>query len=61
MSDLSYQVLPQSTIAISNTIALDFAKQMVGPVGGLCFALVVAMSCFGALNGKFIGQDSVCS
>jgi len=44
-------VLPQELVAHSNTVALDFGKAIFGPVGGLLLALVVALSCFGALNG----------
>lgn len=45
-------VLPKSLIAQSNTVALDFGKAVLGPTGGIVFAVVVAVSCFGALNSK---------
>jgi hypothetical protein len=32
---------------------MDFGRAMFGPVGGTVFALLVAISCFGALNGKY--------
>lgn len=35
----------------SNTVAMDFGRALFGPVGGVVFALMVAFSCFGALNG----------
>lgn len=46
-----YIVLPRELVAHSNTVALDFGKAIFGPVGGLLLALVVALSCFGSLNG----------
>ncbi|KAK9897215.1 hypothetical protein P389DRAFT_54590 [Cystobasidium minutum MCA 4210] len=45
-------VLPKTLVAHSNTVGLDFGKQIFGPVGGVVFALIVAVSCFGALNGS---------
>lgn len=36
---------------MSNTVALDFGHAMFGSIGGSVFALIVAISCFGALNG----------
>jgi amino acid transporter len=35
----------------------DFGKAIFGPVGGVIFALVVAISCFGALNSE-LGVNS---
>ncbi|CAG8571684.1 2419_t:CDS:2 [Diversispora eburnea] len=46
-----YAVLPSSIVIQTNTIALDFGREMFGPVGGILFALCVAASCFGAANG----------
>ena len=43
-------VLPASTIASSNTIAVDFGHLVFGPIGSLILALIVGASCFGALN-----------
>lgn len=43
-------VLPLSTIASSNTIAVQFGSVVFGPVGSLVLALIVGGSCFGALN-----------
>lgn len=52
IANLSYLiVLPTDAIASSNTVALDFGKTVLGPVGGLIFALLVACSCLGMLNG----------
>jgi amino acid transporter len=36
---------------MSNTVALDFGRRVFGAVGGSLFAAMVAISCFGALNG----------
>ncbi|KAK7019353.1 putative L-methionine transporter, partial [Favolaschia claudopus] len=43
-----------NTISLSNTVAMDFGRALFGPVGGTVFALMVAVSCFGALNGASI-------
>ncbi|TFY51174.1 hypothetical protein EVJ58_g10704 [Rhodofomes roseus] len=53
LANLSYfVVLDKATLARSNTVALDFGRALFGPVGGIVFALMVAVSCFGALNGS---------
>ncbi len=41
----------QATVGLSNTVALDFGRAIFGPIGGSIFAILVAISCFGALNG----------
>ena len=41
----------QTIVARSNTVAMDFGRALFGPVGGFLFAFMVAISCFGALNG----------
>ena len=41
----------QATVGMSNTVALDFGRAVFGRIGGIVFAVVVALSCFGALNG----------
>jgi hypothetical protein len=41
----------QSVVGQSNTVALDFGRALLGPIGGTIFAFMVAFSCFGALNG----------
>ncbi|CAE7234017.1 unnamed protein product [Rhizoctonia solani] len=46
-----FAVLPKVTVERSNTIALDFGRELFGGVGALVFAAVVAISCFGATNG----------
>ena len=43
----------QATVGMSNTVALDFGRALFGPIGGGVFAAMVALSCFGALNGQF--------
>lgn len=48
-----FTVLDKAVVASSNTVALDFGTQMLGPAGGISFACLVAISCFGALNGSF--------
>lgn len=51
LANISYIiVLPQSTIESSNTIAIEFGQKVFGSVGALILALVVSMSCIGALN-----------
>lgn len=32
---------------------MDFGRALFGPVGGAVFACMVAVSCFGALNGTY--------
>lgn len=55
LANVSYFiVLPYSVAIASSTIGLDFGRAVAGPVGGLLFALVVALSCIGALNGSLI-------
>ena len=50
------QILPQLSsqdiVAQSNTVALDFGRAVIGPFGGVLFAVMVAISCFGAMNGE---------
>lgn len=48
-----FVVLDKETVAKSNTVALDFGRSLFGPIGGVLFAVMVAISCFGALNGSF--------
>ena len=36
----------------SNAVALDFGRTLFGSIGGVVFAVCVAVSCFGALNGN---------
>src|SRR5947207_697043 len=51
LANISYFfVLPSSTIEGTNTVAVQFGSKVFGPVGALVLALVVAGSCFGALN-----------
>ena len=45
-----YLVLPGSVINKSNTVAVAFGAKVFGPIGGIVFAIVVSLSCFGALN-----------
>ncbi|KZS99222.1 L-methionine transporter [Sistotremastrum niveocremeum HHB9708] len=48
-----FVLLDKETVARSNTVALDFGRALMGPMGALIFAGMVAFSCFGALNGSF--------
>ncbi|MCJ1247854.1 hypothetical protein MMC30_005069 [Trapelia coarctata] len=43
-------VLPPVTIASTNTIAVHFGSVVFGPLGSLFLAVIVSLSCFGALN-----------
>lgn len=43
-------VLPLSAINSSNTVAVMFGNKVFGPIGSLILALIVSLSCFGALN-----------
>ncbi|EJD02312.1 L-methionine transporter [Fomitiporia mediterranea MF3/22] len=54
LTNVSYfVVLDKTTIGLSNTVALDFGRAILGTFGGSLFALIVAISCFGALHGSF--------
>ncbi|KAF9218402.1 amino acid transporter [Gyrodon lividus] len=53
LANVSYLVvLDKATVGMSNAVALDFGRVLFGPVGGVVFAVMVAVSCFGALNGS---------
>ncbi|KAG8833528.1 hypothetical protein FRC17_010560 [Serendipita sp. 399] len=53
-TNISYfLVLDKATVSSSNTIALDFGRSLFGSAGAIVFAGMVAISCFGALNGAF--------
>lgn len=47
-----FLVLPPNQVSQTNTVALDFGSAVLGSTGGILFALIVAFSCFGALNGQ---------
>ncbi|WVN86674.1 uncharacterized protein L203_101846 [Cryptococcus depauperatus CBS 7841] len=52
-ANLSYFiVLAPSIVASSNTVALEFGKATIGKIGAVVFSILVAISCFGALNGN---------
>ncbi|WWC69289.1 uncharacterized protein I206_103227 [Kwoniella pini CBS 10737] len=54
LANISYfVVLSPSVVAASNTVALDFGKETIGKFGMVVFSVLVAISCFGALNGSF--------
>jgi len=46
-----YFLRGESIVERSNTVALDFGRALFGPVGAVIFSVMVAISCFGALNG----------
>ncbi|KAJ3536666.1 hypothetical protein NM688_g6806 [Phlebia brevispora] len=48
-----FVVLDKAIVGMSNTVALDFGRAMFGRPGAIVFAVMVATSCFGALNGSF--------
>jgi len=48
-----FVVLDKETVARSNTVGLDFGRALFGPAGGILFSCIIAVSCFGALNGSF--------
>jgi amino acid transporter len=51
MANVSYFfVLPVSVIDSTNTVAVMFGSKVFGHIGSLIFAIIVSLSCFGALN-----------
>lgn len=52
-------VLDKATVGSSNAVALDFGRVLFGPIGGVVFAVFVAVSCFGALNGSISPQPTI--
>ena len=58
LANVSYLVvLDKETVGLSNTVALDFGRALLGPMGGMIFALMVAISCFGALNCEVLSCE----
>ncbi|WWC89749.1 uncharacterized protein L201_004675 [Kwoniella dendrophila CBS 6074] len=54
LANISYfMVLSPSIVVASNTVALDFGKETIGKFGMVVFSVLVAVSCFGALNSSF--------
>ena len=49
---VSWLIVVQDVVSLSNTVAVDFGRALFGAAGGTVFALMVAFSCFGALNGE---------
>lgn len=43
-------VLPSAVLNKTNTVAVAFGSKVFGPIGALLIALIVSLSCFGALN-----------
>lgn len=54
-----FVVLDPSTVASSNTVALDFGRETLGRAGAVVFSVLVAVSCFGALSNSFYTSESV--
>jgi amino acid transporter len=53
LANLAYFfVLPLAVINSSNTVAVMFGNKVFGPIGSLALALIVSLSCFGALNAS---------
>ncbi|KAF4632722.1 hypothetical protein G7Y89_g5409 [Cudoniella acicularis] len=53
LANLAYFfVLPLKVINSSNTVAVMFGNKVFGPIGSLILALIVSLSCFGALNAQ---------
>jgi amino acid transporter len=51
MANIAYFfVLPVSAIDSTNTVAVMFGSKVFGPIGSLIFAIIVSLSCIGALN-----------
>jgi amino acid transporter len=44
--------LAPSTDLRTHPAGLDFGRAIAGPVGGIIFAVIVSISCLGALNGS---------
>ncbi|EIW85159.1 L-methionine transporter [Coniophora puteana RWD-64-598 SS2] len=63
LANVSYfAVLDKDTVGLSNTVALDLGRAVFGSFGGTLFAVMVAISCFGALNGStFTGSRLICA
>lgn len=48
LANVAYLAVLRSEVVMhTNTVAMDFGKKMFGPVGGILFAVCVALSCFG--------------
>ncbi|RKP11068.1 amino acid permease-domain-containing protein [Thamnocephalis sphaerospora] len=53
LANLAYCVaLPKHIIVSTDTVAMDFAAVLFGPIGGFVLAACVAMSTLGAVNGS---------
>ncbi|RKO92380.1 amino acid/polyamine transporter I, partial [Blyttiomyces helicus] len=54
-----YAVLPAQTVGLSNTIAMEFGKEVFGHIGGIIIPLIVIGSAFGAANASIFGGARV--
>ena len=60
IANISYFiVLDPATVARTNTVALDFGRATIGPLGAVIFSTLVAISCFGALSATFYTSESL--
>lgn len=55
-----FTVLPFQTIRERSVVAVDFGSQVLGPIGGLIYSLVVSASCLGALNSNVFTTGRLC-
>jgi amino acid transporter len=46
--------LPEMVRLTDSPVATEFARRLLGPVGGILMALAIALSVFGALNGNIL-------
>ncbi|KAF7732296.1 hypothetical protein EC973_005192 [Apophysomyces ossiformis] len=53
LANVAYLAVLRSEVVMhTNTVAMDFGKKIFGPVGGILFAVCVALSCFGTANAS---------
>lgn len=52
-----FVALSPETVASSNTVALDFGREVIGKFGAVVFSTLVAISCFGALSNSFFTSE----
>ncbi|KAJ4396507.1 hypothetical protein N0V93_000726 [Gnomoniopsis smithogilvyi] len=60
MNAAIYVVLPFETVRTSTTVAVEFARQTIGPVFGIVFSVVVSISALGSLNANVFATSKLC-
>lgn len=60
MNAALYICLPMGVMRASTTVAVEFARRVVGGWGGLIFSVVVAISAMGALNANLFATSKLC-